>query len=155
MRLSRGLAASVVQWRGEMGTRRVLIVDDEPDVRKTLTDILRAMRYSDVLQIEGAPDGQEGLDAVVRQRPDLVLLDLQMPRMSGLALLKQIREFEPRLPIIVITATQDTRLSAEALRNGAVAYLPKPFDPRHVEMLVTTFLDSGKPRPPKPAAGAR
>jgi two-component system response regulator MprA len=138
-----------------MATRRVLIVDDEPDVRKTLTDILRAMRHPDVIELEAAADGQQALDAVVRQRPDLVLLDLQMPRMSGLSLLKQIREVEPRLPIIVISATQDNKQSTEALRQGAVAYLPKPFDPRHVEMLVATFLDSGKPRPPKPATGAR
>jgi DNA-binding response OmpR family regulator len=133
-----------------MATRRVLIVEDEADVRKTLTDILRAMRYAESLEIEGVPDGREGLDAVVRQRPDLVLLDLQMPRMDGLALLKQIREIEPRLPVIVISGTQENKMSSAALRNGAVAYLPKPFDPRHVEMLVTTFLDSTKPRPPKP-----
>jgi DNA-binding NtrC family response regulator len=133
-----------------VATRRVLIVEDEADVRKTLTDILRAMRYAEPLEIEGAPDGREGLDAVVRQRPDLVLLDLQMPRMDGLALLKQIREIEPRLPVIVISGTQENKMSSEALRHGAVAYLPKPFDPRHVEMLVTTFLDSTKPRPPKP-----
>jgi DNA-binding response OmpR family regulator len=92
---------------------------------------------------------------MVRQRPDMILLDLQMPRMDGLALLKRIREVDSRLPVIVISATQDNKMSSEALRNGAVAYLPKPFDPRHVEMLVTTFLDSTKPRPPKPAAGAR
>ena len=138
-----------------MATRRVLIVDDEAEVRKTLSDILRAMRYSDTLEVEEASSGREGLDAVVRQRPDLVLLDLQMPGMSGLALLKQIREVEPRLSVIVISATQDNTMSSEALRNGAVAYLPKPFDPRHVEMLVTTFLDSSKPRPPKPIPGAR
>jgi DNA-binding response OmpR family regulator len=78
-----------------------------------------------------------------------------MPRMGGLSVLKQIRAAEPRLPVIVISATQDNKVSAEALRTGAVAYLPKPFDPRHVEMLVTTFLDSSKPRPPKPAPGAR
>ena len=136
-----------------MATRRVLIVEDEPDVRKTLTDILRAMRYAEPLEIEGVPDGREGLDAVVRQRPDLVLLDLQMPRMN--ALLKEIREIEPRLPVIVISGTEENKMSAEALRNGAVAYLPKPFDSRHVEMLVTTFLDSTKPRPPKPVPGAR
>jgi YesN/AraC family two-component response regulator len=138
-----------------MATRRVLIVDDETLVRKTLADILRAMRYVDTLEIEEASNGREGLDAVVRQRPDLVLLDLQMPGMGGLALLKQIREIEPRLSVIVISATQENKMSSEALRNGAVAYLPKPFDPRHVEMLVTTFLDSSKPRPPKPIPGAR
>ena len=138
-----------------MATRRVLIVDDETLVRKTLADILRAMRYVDTLEIEEASSGREGLDAVVRQRPDLVLLDLQMPGMSGLALLKQIREVEPRLSVIVISATQENKMSSEALRNGAVAYLPKPFDPRHVEMLVTTFLDSTKPRPAKPVPGAR
>jgi CheY-like chemotaxis protein len=138
-----------------MATRRVLIVDDEADVRKTLTDILRAMRYAEPLEIEAVPDGREGLDAVVRQRPDVVLLDLQMPRMDGLALLKQIREIEPRLPVIVISATQENKMSSEALRHGAVAYLPKPFDPRHVEMLATTFLDSSKPRPSKPGPGAR
>ena len=136
-----------------MATRRVLIVDDEALVRKTLSDILRAMRYVDTLEIEEASSGREGLDAVVRQRPDVVLLDLQMPRMDGLALLKQIREIEPRLPVIVISATQENKMSSEALRHGAVAYLPKPFDPRHVEMLVATFLDSTKPRPPKPVPG--
>jgi CheY-like chemotaxis protein len=137
-----------------MASRRVLIVDDEADVRKTLTDILRAMRYPEPLEIEGVVDGHDGLDAVVRQRPDLVLLDLQMPRMNGLMLLKQIRDVEPRLPVIVISATQENKLSSEALRQGAVAYLPKPFDPRHVEMLVATFLDSTKPRSPKVAPGA-
>ena len=77
-----------------------------------------------------------------------------MPRMDGLSLLKQIREIEPRLPVIVISATRDNKMSSDALRHGAVAYLPKPFDSRHVEMLVTTFLDSTKPRPPRPAPGS-
>ena len=66
--------------------------------------------------------------------------------MDGFALLKQIREVEPRLPVIVISGTQENKMSYAALRHGAGAYLPKAFDPRHVEMLVTTFLDSTKPR---------
>jgi two-component system chemotaxis response regulator CheY len=134
-----------------MAKRRILIVDDEAEVRKMLSDILRGMRYPDGLEIEAAPDGQEAVDAVVRRRPDLVLLDLYMPRMGGLAALKQMRTAEPRLPVIVITSAQDTGTSAEALREGAVAYLPKPFDPRHVEMLVATFLDSTKRRETKSA----
>ena len=138
-----------------MATRRVLVVDDEAEVRSALTDILRAMRCTDTLEVEGAADGQAGLDAVVRQRPDLILLDLQMPRMSGLTLLKHIREVESRVPVIVISATEDTKIAAEALRHGAVAYIPKPFDARHVEMLVTTFFDSIRRREAKPETPPR
>jgi CheY-like chemotaxis protein len=82
----------------------------------------------------------------VRQRPDLVRLDLQMPNVGGLVLLRQIRDAEPWLPVIVISATQRNEAGAEAL---------KAFDPRHVELLVATFLDSGTQRPPKPGTGAR
>jgi CheY-like chemotaxis protein len=135
-----------------MAIRRVLVVDDEATVRSALIDILRAMRYPDALEVEGLADGQAALDSVVRQRPDLILLDLQMPRMSGLTLLKHIREIESRVPIIVISATEDTNVAAEALRHGAVAYIPKPFDVRHVEMLVTTYFDSMKRREAKPSA---
>ena len=133
-----------------MAIRRVLVVDDEAEVRSALTDILRSMRYADALEVEGAADGQAALDSVVRQRPDLILLDLQMPRMSGLTVLKHIREVESRVPIIVISATEYTKVAAEALRHGAVAYIPKPFDARHVEMLVTTFFDSIRRREAKP-----
>ena len=56
-----------------MAIRRVLIVDDEAEVRSALTDILRAMRYTDTLEIEAVADGQAGLDAVVRRLPDLIL----------------------------------------------------------------------------------
>ncbi len=138
-----------------MATRHVLIVDDEADVRGALADIVRATPYADTLQVAEASDGQEGLSAVVAQRPDLILLDLQMPRVSGLALLKQIHQADRRLPIIVITATPDTQMAAEALGNGAVAYLPKPFDARHVQMLVATFLDATKPPPAKPPDAPR
>ena len=127
-----------------MATRRVLVVDDEPDVVNALADVLRTMRYTDPLEVEGVSDGAQGLDAILRQVPDLVLLDLHMPGLSGLALLKQIRQVAPRLPVIVVTRTKDTSEAAEALRLGAVAYLPKPFRVRYVETLVATFLDPGR-----------
>jgi CheY-like chemotaxis protein len=69
-----------------LATRRVLVVDDEPDVVNTLADVLRTMRYTDTLEVEGVSDGAQGLDAILRQVPDLVLLDLHMPGLSGLAL---------------------------------------------------------------------
>ena len=92
-----------------MATRRVLVVDDEAEVRKALAGILRAMRYPDALEIEEVADGQAGLDAVIRQRPDLILLDLHMPRMSGLTLLEHIRDVETREPIIVVSAPRTAR----------------------------------------------
>lgn len=137
-----------------MARRRVLIVEDEPDVRRTLADIVRAMRHAVAPEIEAVPDGEQGLNAILRQLPDLVLLNLHLPRLSGLELLKQIRRVAPHLPVIVVTATQDTEVAAAALRAGAAAYLPKPFDGRYVETLVATFLGTGKPRPP-PAPKSR
>ena len=71
-----------------------------------------------------------GLDAVVRNRPDLVLLDLQMPGMGGLTLLKHIREVESRVPIIVISATDDTKVAAEALRVAMGAAVGVPVEIR-------------------------
>lgn len=131
-----------------MATRRVLSVDDEAEVRSALTEILRTMRGTDPLEIEGAADGQAGLDAGI-------LLDLQMPRMSGLTLLKQVRDVEARVPIIVISATEDSKVAAEALRHGAAAFIPKPFDARQVETLVSAFLDSISRREAKPKTRPR
>lgn len=72
--------------------------------------------------------------------------------MSGLTLLEHIRDVETREPIIVVFATEDSNVAEEALRHGAGAYPPKPFDPRHVETLVATFFDSATRRESKPNA---
>jgi CheY-like chemotaxis protein len=118
---------------------RVLIADDEPEV----VDLVQMM-----LEMEGgytilcAADGYQTLDCVRTQRPDLILLDVRMPKLSGLAVLDRLRA-DPTtadIPVImlsVVTTYPDVRM---ALQRGAVAYLAKPFELREMTRLVAEVL---------------
>ncbi len=75
-----------------------------------------------------ASDGQEGLKLFHRQRPDLILLDLRMPKLSGLDFLQQVRELDSDIPVIVISGTGRINDVIEALRQGAADFLLKPID---------------------------
>jgi len=104
----------------------VAIVDDEEPVRKALKRLLRAAG----LEAEGYASGAEFFEGAARQRPDCVVLDLHMPGMSGLQVLRRIRaQLEP-LSIIVITAHDEAATREECLAAGAKAYLRKPLDDR-------------------------
>ncbi|PYN84971.1 MAG: hypothetical protein DMD87_24805 [Candidatus Rokuibacteriota bacterium] len=117
-------------------TKRVLIVDDEAPVVEVLKDFFRQFRHDNTYETESARDGAEALIVLLRGKFDLILLDMHMPRMGGLELLKQIRGLGVNVPIIMITANADTRAAAEALGGGVFAYIPKPFDIRHLDHLV-------------------
>ena len=80
---------------------------------------------------------------VCRGQFDLILLDMHMPRMGGLELLKQIRGLGVNVPVIMVTANADTRAAAEALSGGVFAYIPKPFDIRHLDHLVALAVSTG------------
>ena len=103
----------------------MLVVDDDPDARRMYSEYLRSKGWTAFT----ASDGRAGLDKVNDLTPDLVVLDLAMPRVDGWTVLKQLREssWTARIPIIVITALQDAR--DEALRAGCDAYLAKPCTP--------------------------
>lgn len=109
--------------------RRILVVDDEEDIREILHLVLEKQGYS----VELAADGQEGLDLIDRRPPDLIILDLKMPRFSGYRLFAQLKS-DSRLrtiPVIIVTAlTQDSDVDDTewARRMGAEAFLTKPFD---------------------------
>src|SRR5262249_50837401 len=128
-------------------TKRVLIVDDEPPVVEVLKDFFRQFRHENSYETESAKDGAEALVVLLRGNFDLILLDMHMPRMGGLELLKQIRGLGVNVPIIMITANADTRAAAEALGGGVFAYIPKPFDIRHLDHLVALAISTGSPRP--------
>jgi two-component system, OmpR family, KDP operon response regulator KdpE len=101
---------------------RVLIVDDEPPIRKLLRMGLTAQGYH-VLE---APDGATALD-LIAEKPDLVILDLGLPDMEGLDLLRSIRAQNDRVPIVVLSSRGDEAAKVQALDIGADDYVTKPF----------------------------
>jgi DNA-binding response OmpR family regulator len=103
---------------------RILVVDDEERILNFLTTKLKASGY----EVLTAPNGVMGLEQVQAQEPDLVVLDLLMPRMDGLDMLKQLRTFSP-VPVIILTAKGADTDRIKGLQLGADDYLPKPFNP--------------------------
>jgi two-component system nitrogen regulation response regulator GlnG len=103
---------------------RLLVVDDEPNVCYGLQKALT----SDRLEVLMAGTAQEGLERVREHSPDAVILDVRLPDMSGLQAYQQIRQIDPRLPVIIITAHAATETAIEATKLGAFEYLLKPVD---------------------------
>ncbi len=102
---------------------RVLIVDDNDTTRSGLAVFLEA--FDDLELVGEAANGLEALQLCERVRPDVVLMDLVMPEMDGIAATRAIREWYPRIQVVALTSLGDQDLAAEALRAGAVAFLLK------------------------------
>ena len=102
----------------------LLIVDDERNVRYSLQ---RSFAADDVDVITAA-SGQEGLALLADQLPDAVILDVRLPDQSGLDVFDRMRQIEPRLPVIIITAHTTTEIAIEAMKRGAFEYLLKPYN---------------------------
>jgi DNA-binding NtrC family response regulator len=120
--------------------KRILIVDDEPLIIEVLAEHFRTS-----YEVETASSGTEALAAVLRQRPDLVLLDINMPRMNGLEVLKDVKKIDDSIAVIVVTANEQVEVAADALKNGVFGYVPKPFDFRYLDHMVATLFDSARP----------
>jgi len=125
---------------------KVLIVDDEPDVRALVRSALSYARQ-DLTAIEAA-DGDEALAMIHSERPDLVILDLALPKRDGFAVLEQVRE-KTDLPIIVLTARGLEDDKIKGLRLGADDYLTKPFSPRELVARIESVLRRSSPRAPR------
>ncbi|MGF1609422.1 MAG: sigma-54-dependent transcriptional regulator [Kiloniellales bacterium] len=107
-----------------MQESRILIIDDE----KNLINSLVYGLSSRGIEAEGALDGRSGIERAVASAPDLVLLDLKLPDLSGLDVLQRLKEQRPDTPVIIISAHGDTRAAVEAVKAGAEDYFTKPFD---------------------------
>jgi DNA-binding NtrC family response regulator len=116
---------------------QVLIVDDDASSRRLLEVRLRALGC----ETKTAADGQEGLSAVQQESPALMLLDLEMPRMGGLDVLRSLRRNGFDFPVIVITAHGSVAAAVEAMKDGAYDFLPKPFDAQHLDIVVRKALE--------------
>jgi DNA-binding NtrC family response regulator len=123
--------------------RRLLIVDDEPLILEVLTE-----HFKSDYDVETALNGADALGAILRARPDVVMLDINMPRMNGVEVLKDIKQIDESIAVIMVTANEQVAMAAEALRNGAFGYVPKPFDFRYLDHMLATILDR-LPRGPK------
>src|SRR5271167_791533 len=117
---------------------RVLVVDDSAIVRKILSETLAS--ETDIEVVGTAPDPIIALDKIQRLKPDVLTLDIEMPRMDGLTFLKQIMQTQP-MPVILISslAQSSVDIAMEALRYGAVDVLAKPSGPYSVGELRTTL----------------
>ncbi|HWP35015.1 MAG TPA: response regulator, partial [Thermodesulfobacteriota bacterium] len=122
---------------------RILIVDDEPGVRESLRMVLKGEH-----DVRTAADAPAALARLAEGPVDLVLLDILMPGMDGLELLRAIRQRHPALPVVMLTATRTIRTAVEAMRLGAFDYLTKPFDVEELLVVVRQAL-----APPAAAAG--
>ena len=111
-------------------SKRILVVEDQPDGRQIIRDMLASTDY----EITEAENGEEALVAIAKQRPDLILMDIQLPVMDGYATTRQIRA-DPALRSIPIIAVTSYALSGEeqkARAAGCDDYVPKPFSPREL-----------------------
>lgn len=117
---------------------RILIADDNADMRAYLRDLLSPM-----YRVEAVTDGERALDAALRDRPDLILTDVMLPRLDGLALLARLRgdERQRDTPVILLSARSGEEARIEGLHAGADDYLVKPFSGRELLARVGTLLE--------------
>lgn len=119
-------------------SQTILIIDDDADIR----DIVRIALSQAGFQTEEAGDGREGLGAVARIKPDLVVLDIGLPEMDGLEVCRTVRVHSD-VPILFLTAQGDEIDRIVGLEMGADDYLPKPFSPRELVARVKAILRRG------------
>ncbi len=101
--------------------KKILVIEDEATLQKALNDVLAQEGY-DVLN---ALDGMSGLDLALKENPDLILLDIILPKMDGFEVLKRLKEKESKIPIIILTNLSDISDIQKALDLGATTYLVK------------------------------
>ncbi len=124
-------------------THKILIADDEPNIVISLEYLLQREGYAVVV----ARDGQEALDAIAREQPDLVLLDVMMPHKTGFEVCQAVRADDAlkATRILMLTAKGRETDIAKGLALGANAYMPKPFSTRELIQKVAELLASPAP----------
>lgn len=122
-------------------TPRVILVDDDVFVRRVLARMLRVRGWT----VEEVAGGADALALVERHPPDVVLTDLRMPGMDGVALVEALRRRFPGLPVLVMAGSAELSSAGRAMRAGAVDYLPKPVELEAVLSALARVLDRGRP----------
>ncbi len=124
-----------------MNKDSLLIIDDEQDMRNGLKRMLS--RDIKELEILTAPDAESGLLKIEEHSVDLVLLDIQMPGMSGIELLKQLSKTAPWLTVIMMTGFGSIEIAVEAIKHGAYDFITKPFDKEDICRIIRRIIRKG------------
>ena len=109
----------------------ILVVDDERNIRNHLRMVLEAEGY----EVDTAGNGDDALSRVKDGRYDIAFIDIQMPKMDGLELLRHLRGLRPKLPVVMLTAYGTVNRAVEVMKLGVVDFLEKPFDPKVIKLL--------------------
>jgi len=122
-------------------SKTVLVVDDQPHIVR----LIQVNLQKEGFQVATASDGVEGIEAVRRLHPDLVILDVIMPRKDGFEVLREIKSDSElaATPVVMLTVKTHNADIVEGLREGAELYLPKPFHPKELVSLVKRVLETG------------
>jgi CheY-like chemotaxis protein len=118
--------------------KRILVVDDEASVREVLKGYFAA-QYG-TYELQTASTGEEAVAAVTKSSPDLILLDVEMPGMGGVEALRAIRALDPRIPVLMVTGNESSRVAGELLALGAVSYIPKPVRFDYLDHIIASVL---------------
>lgn len=119
---------------------KILIVDDERSIRKTMREILEYESYT----VEEAEDGQQGADLIKDNPYDVILLDIKMPKMDGMEVLNVAMEFAPETPVIMISGHASIENAVDAVKKGAFDFISKPPDLNRLLITIRNALDKGK-----------
>jgi two-component system, sensor histidine kinase and response regulator len=115
----------------------VYVIDDDPAIRLSCNKILKKEGY----RVETFEDGQQGLERLQERQPDLVVVDLKMPRIGGIDVIKRVNSMHPDISIVVITGYATIDTAVEAMKAGAYDFLPKPFTPEELRLIVNRGLE--------------
>lgn len=120
-----------------MAPKKIIIIDDEPSV----CDILKKLFTKEGYKVTAETDAEKGMDAVKKEKPDCLLLDIKMPKVDGIDLLAKIKKFDPSIIVIMITGYGTLESAMESMKLGAFDYITKPFDMDYIKSLVMKSLE--------------
>jgi DNA-binding response OmpR family regulator len=123
-----------------MPSGRILVVDDEANITSIVEEHFTSLGYA----VDVAQDGAAALIQAAAVRPDVVLLDVTMPKVSGDEVLDRLHAIDPTLPIVILTGNADESLARSFLRRGALDYVAKPFQLDTLERVVATAVVVGR-----------
>lgn len=119
---------------------KILVIDDDQSIRKTLTSYLKKHGY----EVLSAENGTTGIEIVKSELPDLVITDIRMPGADGFEVLKNVKEIDPHIHVIIITAFDDMHSTVKAMQQGAYDYIEKPLEIENLKITIQRALENKK-----------